>query len=264
MPVTPRSAIVSRQRSQRTGRAIWPTIRLSTSRPSWTTLPSRLEMNAGARVVHRDRPRPAPATCSTAGAMCGVWKAPATESGRSLRLGGRVGGERLELLEGAGGDDLAGAVVVGGGQAVPLERGEHLVAVAAEDGGHAGGGGGGGVGHRPAALADQHHRLLGADHPGAGRGRDLAHAVAGDGAELGVGVGRVREQRERRDQAGGDEQRLGDPGVPDRRPRRPRCRSGRGRCRRRSTASRSARRTSGPPTRVGGSRGSVPPVRGPR
>ena len=45
MPVTPRSAIVSMHRSQRTGLAIWPTIRRSTSRPSWTTWPSRLEIS---------------------------------------------------------------------------------------------------------------------------------------------------------------------------------------------------------------------------
>ena len=57
---------------------------------------------------------------------------------RQPRLGRRVVGERRELLEGAGGDDLAGAVVVGGGQPVLVERGQHLVAVAAEHRGHAG------------------------------------------------------------------------------------------------------------------------------
>ncbi len=53
-------------------------------------------------------------------------------------LGGRVGGERLELLDGAGGDDLARSVVVGRGEALASERCEHLVTVTAEDGGHAG------------------------------------------------------------------------------------------------------------------------------
>ena len=69
---------------------------------------------------------------------------------------------------------------------------------------------GGGRGHRLAALADQHHRLLGGDHPGAGGGGELADAVAGDRADLAEGVGRVREELEGGDQAGGDQQRLGD------------------------------------------------------
>ena len=42
----------------------------------------------------------------------------------------------------------------------------------------------GGLGHRLAALADQHHRLLGGDHAGAGGGGELADAVAGDRADL--------------------------------------------------------------------------------
>ena len=48
-------------------------------------------------------------------------------------LGRRVGREGGELLEGAGGDDLAGAVHVGRGEAVPVEGGGHLGGVAAED-----------------------------------------------------------------------------------------------------------------------------------
>ena len=74
----------------------------------------------------------------------------------------------------------------------------------------------GGGGHRPAALADQHHRLLGGDDAGAGGGGDLADAVPGDRADRAEGVGRVREQLERGEQAGGDQQRLGDGGVADR------------------------------------------------
>ena len=42
-PVTPRSAIAGRHRSQRTGEATWATRRRSTSLPSWTTCPSALE-----------------------------------------------------------------------------------------------------------------------------------------------------------------------------------------------------------------------------
>ena len=55
------------------------------------------------------------------------------------------------------------------------------------------GGHGGRLGHRLAALADQHHRLLGGDHPGAGGGGELADAVAGD---------RARPCRRRRSGAG--------------------------------------------------------------
>ena len=90
----------------------------------------------------------------------------------------RVGRERRELLERARDDDLAGAVLVGGGEAVRLGLRDDLVAVAAEDGGHAGGGDGRRSGHRLAALADEHHRLLGGDDAGADGGGDLADAVA--------------------------------------------------------------------------------------
>src|SRR5699024_3189480 len=44
MPVTPRSSIVFMHRSQRTGLETCATIRSRTSRPPWTTVPSRLEM----------------------------------------------------------------------------------------------------------------------------------------------------------------------------------------------------------------------------
>ena len=215
MPVTPRSSMVSRHRSQRTGLAIWPTIRASTSRPSWTTLPSRLEITR-VRGSCVDTERARPARWPTAGSMWWVWKAPATLSGISRALAGGSSANALELLQGAGGDDLAGTVVVGRGQAVLVDGGEHLVAVAAEDGGHPGRGDRGGLGHRVAALADQHHRLLGGDHAGAGGGGDLADAVAGDRADLLEGVGGCGKTLEGRDQAGRDQQRLGDLGVADR------------------------------------------------
>ena len=93
--------------------------------------------------------------------------------------------------------------------------GDDVVAVAAEDGGHAGGGDGGGRGHRPAALADEHHRLLGGDDAGAHGGGDLADAVPGARADLGVGLGRVREEAQQRHQAGAHQQRLGHGGVAD-------------------------------------------------
>ena len=42
-PVTPKSAMAAMHRSQRTGAATWPTNRLRTSRPSWTTCPSAFD-----------------------------------------------------------------------------------------------------------------------------------------------------------------------------------------------------------------------------
>ena len=75
---------------------------------------------------------------------------------------------------------------------------------------------GGRGGHRLAALAHQHHRLLGGDGAGTGRGGQLADAVPGDRADAPEGVGRVREQLEGGEQAGGDQQRLRDGGVADR------------------------------------------------
>ena len=243
------------QRSQRTGELIWVTMRLSTSRPSCTTWPSRLEIS-GIRASWVETERARPASTSTAGAMCWVWNAPATDSGTSRALAGGSSAKRRELLDGAGRDDLAGAVVVGGGQAVLLELGEHLVAVAAQDRGHAGRGLLRGGGHRVAPLADQHHGLLGGDRAGAGRGGELADAVPGDRTDLVERVGRVREQLEGGEQPGGDQQRLGDGGVADGRPRRPPCRSGRGRGRRRRRARSAGRGRPGSRPRGSGSRGS--------
>jgi hypothetical protein len=87
--------------------------------------------------------------------------------------------------------------------------------VPAADGGHAGGSGGGGRSHRVAALAHQHHGLLGGDDAGSGGRGQLTDAVPGDRADPRERVGRVGEEVECRDEAGGDQQRLGDLGVAD-------------------------------------------------
>ncbi len=79
--------MVSMHRSQRTGLAICPTIRASTSWPSWTTLPSLLEMS-GVRGSWTETERAILARWPTAGPMCSVWKAPATLSGISRALAG--------------------------------------------------------------------------------------------------------------------------------------------------------------------------------
>ena len=182
--------------------------------------------------------------------MCSVWNAPATLSGISRALAGGSSAKRLELLHRAGGDDLAGAVVVGRrrgpaprSRPAPRRgrrRGRRSCRSAVV---------GGGLGHRLAALAHQHHRLLGGDRPGTGGGGELADAVAGDGADLAERVGRVREQLERGDQPGGDQQRLGDLGVADGLGVRLGAVVGQVDARRRSTATGSGRRTSGPRAR---------------
>ena len=51
------------------------------------------------------------------------------------------------------------------------------------------------AGHGPATLADEHHRLLGAEHAGRGGGGDLADRVPGRRADAGRRrVGRPLEQ----------------------------------------------------------------------
>ncbi len=133
------------------------------------------------------------------------------------RLGRRVLGERGELLDGAGRDDLAGAVVVGGGQAVLLELGEHLVAVAAEDRGHAG--------RRwsaaAAAIALPRSRtstiacsaVIARAPAAAASSPTLCPATAPTLSNASAGCGNSSRAASR---LGGDQQRLGDGGVADR------------------------------------------------
>ena len=213
-PVTPRSAIAAMHRSQRTGEATWPTRRRRTSRPSWTTCPSRFD-NSRVRGSWVEIARERWASRSTAGSMWTVWKAPATLSGIEPRPGRRVLGEGGELLDRPRGDDLAGAVVVGGGEALRLEGGGDLVRLAADDRGHRGRTGGAGRGHGAATFGDEDHRRLGGEDAHARGGGDLADGVAGGDADQRVRVRRVREQLERREQPGGHQQRLRDRGVPD-------------------------------------------------
>ena len=172
MPVTPRSSIVSMQRSQRTGLAIWPTIRAQHLAAVVDDLAVAVGDQPGARgraVDDRRGQRRRGGRRRAPCARCGRRRR--RYSGISRALAGGSSASAASCSSGAGGDDLAGAVVVGGGEPVLVEGGEHLVAVAAEDGGHAGRGDGGGLGHRLAALADQHHRLLGGDHAGRRRPR---------------------------------------------------------------------------------------------
>ena len=151
--------------------AIWPTIRASTSRPSWTTWPSRLEIS-GVRGSWVETERARPAEVADGGRhVLGVERAGDATAASAGPWPAGPSAKRLELLDGAGGDDLAGAVVVGGvrpcfsSAASTSSRSPPRTAVMPV------GVDGGGLGHRLAALADQHHRLLGGDDAGRRRRR---------------------------------------------------------------------------------------------
>ena len=201
-------------RSQRTGEATWPTSRRSTSRPSCTTWPSALE-SSRVRGSWVEMARARRASRSTAGSMCTVWKAPATLSWISrARAGGAAASAASCSVVPAATiwpvPLLFAAVSPCSSRAASTSSG-----LAADHCGHRGGSGGAGGGHRPAALAYEHHGLLRRQHADSGRRGDLADRVAGGHADGREGVGRVREQLQRGQQAGGHQQRLGDRRVAD-------------------------------------------------
>ncbi len=195
-------------RSQRTGAVTCRTRRWSTSRPWLTAAPSRLDSRircGSAGVI----PAATAARAVSAGAMYGVWNAPATCSVMTRVLAGGSAASFASPSSGAGGDDLAGAVAVGRVQPVRLDGGEDLVGVAAEDGGHAGRFERAGGGHLPAAYAGEGDRGLGGQHPGERGGGELADAVPGGQRDV------VHRQVLGGEQGGGDQQRLGPGGVLD-------------------------------------------------
>ena len=125
----------------------------------------------------------------------------------------RVPGEGLQLFQGAGRDDLTGAVDVRRGQPEARQVGHDRVRVTAEHRRHAGRGDGGRLGHRAPAGRHEGHGVPLGEHTGEdGRG-DLADAVPGDqvrGRARGVEAQLARGQ-----QSGRDQQRLGDLRVAD-------------------------------------------------
>ncbi len=215
MPVTRRSLMVSMHRSQRTGLAIWPTMRATTSRPSWTTLPSLLEIT-GMRGSCVDTARASWASRATAGDMWSVWNAPATLSGvsRALVGGSSASAASCSVVPAAtiwpGPLSLAAVSpclsrVASTSSRSPPRTAVMPVAVTAA----------------ASAIALPRSRTStmacsARDHPGTCSGAELADAVPGDRADARERVGRVREELEGRDQPGGDEQRLGDLGAADR------------------------------------------------
>ena len=207
--------MVSMQRSHRTGWAIWPTMRFMISRPSWMTWPSRLEIQA-VRGSWVETERARTARCPTAGAMCSVWKAPATLSGTRRAFAGGWAAKASSCSIVPAATTWPGPLLLAGIRPWAVDRGEDLVAVAAEHGGHAGRRRRRRLRHGLAALADQHHRLLGGDGARTGGRRELTDAVAGDRADLAERVGGMGEQLERGDEPGRDEERLGDLGLADR------------------------------------------------
>ena len=136
--VTPRSARERMHRSHRTGAVTWRTSRLSMVGPWSTAAPSRLDSRILVGCGGGDAGGGGGERGLGGRHVRGVERAGDLQLD-DPRLGGRRGGELLQPVDGAGGDDLAGAVAVGRVQAGGLDRGEHLGLVAAEHGGHAGG-----------------------------------------------------------------------------------------------------------------------------
>ena len=135
------------------------------------------------------------------------------------RTGRRVGAERVESVERAGGHDLTRAVDVGGRQPVAVDRGKDLVGVTTEHRAHAGRRGGAGLGHGATSQGDEAHGIRLRQHSGPCGGGDLADGVAGErtGTARGDGIRLVGRagQRAQGEEAGPHEQRLGDGGVLD-------------------------------------------------
>ena len=184
MPVTPRSSIVCMQRSQRTGLLTWVTSRLRVSWPLCTICPSRLEISR-VRVSWVEIARASWASTSTAGRMCSVWKAPATLSGIRRAFSGPSSASlaSCSIVPAAtiwpaplslAGVSPCSASLASTSSRSPPRTAVMPVGVAAEA-----------VGHRVAALAHEHHRLLGGHHAGTDGGGDLADAVPGDARRRG-------------------------------------------------------------------------------
>ena len=217
MPVTPRSSIVSMHRSQRTGCAIWLTMRLqhlaavvddlavavgdpAGSAASW------VETERASRREVRRRPGPC-ARCGTrrrpTAGPAGPWPAGRRRRPAAARRCRRRRSGRGRCRWPRSGRARSSAASTSSRS--PPRTAVMLVGVV-----------GGGRGHRVAALADQHHRLLGGDRAGRRRRRRARRRCGRRRRRSGERVGRVREQLEGGEQAGGDQQRLGDGGVADR------------------------------------------------
>ena len=171
-----------------------------------------------ARVVGGDRPGQPCRARRRPGAMCSVWNAPATDSGISRAFAGGSSASAASCSTVPAATIWPAPLSLAGGQPVLRRarrappRGRRRAPRSCRSGWPP----------RPsaialAALADEHHRLLGGDAPGRRPRRSSSPTLwPGDRADPAERVGRVREQLERGEQAGGDQQRLGDGGVADR------------------------------------------------
>ena len=177
--------------------------------------------------------------------MCSVWNAPATLSGISRAFGGGKSASAAAAPSCPPRRSVRHRCR-SPGQAVSLEGGEHLVAVAAEDGGHPRRGGRRGLGHGPPALGTKTIACSAVRTP-ASAAAAISPTLWPDMAPIpkpSAGCGNS------------DSARRASPTRPAvvarrryrgwRRSRRP-CRSGTGRFRRRTTAEPAGRRRSPPP-----------------
>ena len=177
--VTPSSRRVARQESKRTGLVTWLTRRDSDLGAGVDGGAVGVGEQPPARVGRSQPADQALELLAGRGHVVGVEGA-GDRQRHDPRLGRRVGLQRVQPVERAGGDDLAGAVHVRRGQAVLVDGGQDLVGVAAEDGGHAGRRLRAGGGHRPAADGGERDRGLDRQHAGERGGGELADAVPGD------------------------------------------------------------------------------------
>jgi hypothetical protein len=138
---------------------------------------------------------------------------PGDLEGEYPRPGGRSGAELGESIESSGDDDLPTAVEVGRLKSEFLEPGEERILIAAENGTHAGRNCSRSGGHRGCAGRYEAHGGDFIEDPSADRGGDLPDRVTSNGRGCGqVCVGR---QSPKGEQTGGDDERLGNPGVTD-------------------------------------------------
>ena len=120
------------------------------------------------------------------------------------------------MLQGSGSDDLARRIDIRRGEPISVKCFENGIGIAAKHRAHPGGSQGGSGGHGRAALAHEHHGLLGTEYVRGGSSGDLADAVAGSCADARKSFGGVGEQLKQGDEPSAHNQWLSNGGIADR------------------------------------------------
>ena len=135
--VTPRSAMVRMHRSQRTGAATWAMMRSSHSLPVVTAAPSASDSSVIAGSLTGTLAA-ASRSAATAGAMCRVWKAPATCSGRSRAPAGGAAAKASRSASVPAATICPAPLTLAGVRPLLRDGREHRLRLAAEYGRHPG------------------------------------------------------------------------------------------------------------------------------